>query len=180
MKNKLPWLISAIVFIAVMAIGLLSFHKSAECVDAPDDGYPTTSGSIRVVEESSCLNLRTISDAESFTTNALRSAIWALVLGIIAWGIVWIACWKNISIPKKLGVTLLMLTFAFVGFRAATAIVALLSEGMIYVDQTAGMIAALLCALLPLIGSLALIHIITKRKRNTKSSRPAHQRTSKK
>ena len=179
MKNKLPWVISVIVLITVMTIGLLSFHESTGCVDTLGDDYPTGNGPKPVVVVAEpCGNEQILSDANgfSFTVNVLRSVIWALVLGIITWGIAWIACWKNTTVLKKIGITLLLLTFAFIGFQVTPSITAAFLGGLSSLGETRGMITLALCIVLWLIGSLMLIRVIFRRKLNTKSSKTVHSR----
>ena len=174
MLKKLPLIISAIVFTATLVTYLAFFHADTGCNDIIGDGYAMGTDPEPVVIGQVCGHpWQLTTDANDFMTHTILSTLIALTLASIVWGIVWIACWKNISILKKLGISLLMLTFAFVGFLATTAIAAAFSGGLIYVDRTAGMITALLCLLLPVIGSLALMRVIFRRKLKTKSPKVA-------
>ena len=170
MLKKLPLIISAIVFTVTLVTYLAFFRADTGCNDIIGDGYAMGTDPEPVVIGQICGHpWQLTTDANDFTTHTILSTLIALTLGTVTWGIVWIACWKNISILKKLGITLLMLTFAFVGFLATTAIIAAFSGGLIYVDRTVGMSTALLCVLLPVIGSLALIRVIFRRTSKTKN-----------
>jgi magnesium-transporting ATPase (P-type) len=174
MLKKLPLIISAIVFTVTLVTYLAFFHAGTGCHDIIGDGYAMGTDPEPVVIGQICGHpWQLTTDANDFTTHTILSTLIALTLGTVTWGIVWIACWKGVSILKKLGLTLLMLAFATIGFLATTAIVTACLGGLIYVDRTAGMIAALLCVLLSLIGSLMLIRVILRRKSKTKSSKRA-------
>lgn len=174
MLKKLPFVISVIVFTATLITNLVLFRVSTGCVDIIGDGYAMGTDSEPVVIAQSCGHWQLATDADDFTTHTLLSVAVALVLGIITWGVVWIASLKNINVLKKLGVTFFMLALAVIGLIATSAIAAIFSGGIIHLDQTKGMLTALLCLTLSLIGSLTLIHIILKHKFNTKSTNTVH------
>jgi len=163
MTNKLQLIISVIVFTLALITSLILFHVDTSCVDIIGDGYAMGTDPKPVPIGKSCNHWQFIADGSDFQAHTLLSAMLALALGIITWGVVWITRWKNIDALKKFGIILLMLVIAAVGFIVTSAIVAAFSEGVIKIDQTNGMITVFLCLISSLLGSLALIRLIFHR-----------------
>ena len=166
MINKLAFVTSIIIFTIVLITSLLLFRVSTGCVDIIGDGYAMGTDSKPVVIGQSCGHWQLAGD---YLTHGLLSVLVALTLSITTWGVVWIMNWKSMNIFKKLGIILLMFASAFIGFLAASAIEATLSGGTINMDQTKGIVTALMYLILSLIASIALINLIFKPKFAIKS-----------
>lgn len=175
MLKKLPLVISALVFTAALITSLAFFHADTGCNDIIGDGYAMGTDPEPVVIGQICNPpWQLATDANNFTTHAILSVLAALPLGVVTWGIVWIACWKNTTIPKKLGISLLMLVLACIGYVLMMVTVQALTSGAIDISQTNGMVLALLSLLLSVTGSLLAMRAIFRRKSKAKNPKRAH------
>ena len=169
MKNKLPWIVSAVIFLAVLITGVATYHDNIVCFDIIGDGYVMGTDPVPVVIGRKCHHEPLLIDTNDFTARTIFSAIAAAVLGILSWGITWIALRKNMTVLRKIGAAMLMLALTIVGLLATTAVAAAFSGGLIYIDKVRGIITASLCLVVSQIGALFLLRVILNRKLRTNS-----------